>query len=217
MHLYAQQTLRTDSSKIEIRNLDASRIESYKKQKDFIYTETVASPSLWERFWAWVWDKFDELTSTPGGKNAFNITLITLCVIVLIFFILKLKDMNKISAFSRNKNYAKDYTVESENIHDINFDQQIKDALEQRNYRLAVRLRYLNSLKILSDKELINWQPNKTNYDYFYDIRTPEVKQNFMQLTGLFEHAWYGNATTGEQVFDQIESSFSDLKNSIRQ
>ena len=65
---------------------------------------------------------------------------------VLIFVIFKLAGLNLSNIFNKN---AKDidipYTESLENIHQITFDEEIEKALNQRNYRLAVR-QYLAEL-----------------------------------------------------------------------
>ena len=55
----------------------------------------------------------------------------------------------------------------------------ISEAESNNNYRLAIRYYYLWLLKGLSEKEIIDYDPEKTNSDYQYEIKTPEISEQF--------------------------------------
>ena len=50
-----------------------------------------------------------------------------------------------------------------ENLKEADIDSFLDDALRNQDYRLTVRLMYLNIIKSLANKELINWKIDKTN------------------------------------------------------
>jgi len=54
-------------------------------------------------------------------------------------------------------------SVFHENIHELNFDKLISEALAQQHYREGIRLLFLKSLKLLTDRQFIHWQAGKTN------------------------------------------------------
>ena len=58
------------------------------------------------------------------------------------------------------------FKIVEEDINKMDFEKRINDAVNNRDYRLAVRLYYLKMLKLLSDKKIIDWQINKTNSAY---------------------------------------------------
>ena len=49
----------------------------------------------------------------------------------------------------------------------------IKQALQSSDYRQAVRLRYLQTLKYLEDEGKIDWQPSKTPSQYVRQVNMP--------------------------------------------
>jgi hypothetical protein len=104
------------------------------------------------------------------------------------------------------------YQETLENIHEINFDDDIESALAQRNFKLAVRLLYLRSLKQLNDAGLIQWQIEKTNSVYVDELSNPNQRQTFSILTRQFEYIWYGNFPIDEQAFRNINTLFQDFK-----
>jgi hypothetical protein len=107
------------------------------------------------------------------------------------------------------------YTESTENIHEINFDEEIEKAIASHNYRLAVRLLYLRSLKQLSDNGLIQWQPEKTNSVYVYELNNPSVRQSFVSLTRQFEYVWYGGFNIDGAAFGNINQLFQNFKKQL--
>ncbi|HCM77624.1 MAG TPA: DUF4129 domain-containing protein, partial [Cytophagales bacterium] len=62
-----------------------------------------------------------------------------------------------------------------------------------KKYRNGIRLIFLYALKMLADKQYIQWQAGKTNHDYSDELGAGELKTNYNQLSRYFEYAWYGN------------------------
>ncbi len=107
------------------------------------------------------------------------------------------------------------YSESLENIHEINFDDEIEKTVSQRDYRLAVRLLYLKCLKQLSDTHLIQWQIDKTNSAYIYELTDPLQKQTFGLLTHQFEYIWYGDFPIDQQAFVTINQLFQNFKTQL--
>jgi hypothetical protein len=106
--------------------------------------------------------------------------------------------------------------VLDENIHEMDFDQLIREATAQNDYRKAIRLLFLHALKILSDKHLVHWEQGKTNHDYLKELNVDEVKTGFNQLNFYFEHAWYGNFAVSENTFVKVQDIFKDWRERLR-
>jgi hypothetical protein len=66
-----------------------------------------------------------------------------------------------------------------ENIHEINFPEAILKLEKQHDYRSAIRYHFLQALKKLSDKNLITWNPEKTNRDYLREIEKQSIEGRF--------------------------------------
>jgi len=86
----------------------------------------------------------------------------------------------------------------------------IQKAIEQKNYRLAVRYYYLQLLQRLSDKQLIDWQQQKTNEDYISEIELNPLKEKFKWSTYLYDFIWYGNFDIDQAEFSRVEAAFSE-------
>ena len=103
----------------------------------------------------------------------------------------------------------------SENIFEINYEQEISKAIAAKNYRLAVRMLYLRTLKELSDRQLIQYTNEKTNSDYLFQLSGTAYYRNFFRLTRNFEYTWYGKFEHSQDSFGLIQNDFSNFKQQL--
>jgi hypothetical protein len=104
------------------------------------------------------------------------------------------------------------YDSFSENIFTIDYDTEIQKAIDSANYRFAVRLMYLQTLKSLSQTNKIKYQQQKTNYDYVLQLFNTSYYKPFFKLTRNFEYTWYGQFEVSENAFVNMKKDFSDFK-----
>jgi Domain of unknown function (DUF4129) len=211
-----KEKLAFDSSLVQQRHFSESSIKAYTNDEDFQYEkEAVETPSAWDRFWQWFWNKYNEIISTEAGRTTMQIIYWLLGIAAVTFFVLKVINMNRMNLFDASSQTDIPYAIEDENIHTIYFNEAIQQALQSGNYRLAIRLLYLQNLKILADRSLIVWQPNKTDADYLREIVKPGLKQSFKNITDIFEYAWYGNLVVTKDDFAGIQKEFAQFQNQL--
>lgn len=207
-----------DTTSINARSFDSSTVDRLKNDSELQYQEvpTVAE-SLWTRFLAWLADFieafFDKAVNTGWGRIlTYGAALIIVVVLIMTFL--------KVNAFkvfySGEGAESFKHAVLDENIHEMDFDKLIQEALAREDYRLGVRLIFLYSLKMLADKNLIHWDQGKTNHDYLGELNVPELKNGFHELNFYFEYAWYGNFDISPNMFSHVQRMFNDWKNRIR-
>jgi hypothetical protein len=209
--LFSQQALVFDTSKVEVRIFNTGKLREFKNNRDFQYDRVLEPPaSLWDRFWSWFWNKIDEMLSTETGKRTFSTIMIVIAAAVLVYTIMKITGMSGAGLFrSKNTGAGIPYTTLDEDIHAISFEEAIERAVNEGNLRLAVRLLYLQTLKKLSDRGLINWQINKTNIAYVQELAGTTYGQSFNQLTLKFETNWYGDRHIEPEAFRQVRDEFN--------
>jgi hypothetical protein len=206
--------LKMDTATISPFTFSEQKMASYKKNRSFIYLENEIENQFtwWDKLWAAFWRWMNNILSNPNTNNALNVIWVVLGAIAIVFAALKLLDMD-LKRFTTGNSAPLDlaYHETPENIHEINFEAEINLAAKDRNYRLAVRLLYLQCLKKLTDKSIIHWEASKTNHAYLNEISDVKNKQQFSILTKQFEYAWYGDFPVNEQGFAQISKSFDDF------
>lgn len=214
----ALPVLQTDNSSIQIRKFSSSALNEYRQQREFKYEDHPGeAESMWDQFWRWFWYQVDNLMSGKVTGNLINLLFILLGSSALVFLVLKLMGMDMMQIFTgKNSTPEIPYHENLENIYEISFDAEIEKAISNRNFRLAVRLLYLNLLKKLSDAGAIKWQQDKTNQAYLQEIQNPEQQQKFSLLTRQFEYIWYGNFKVDQEDFQQIKASFQQFNPRLR-
>jgi len=138
---------------------------------------------------------------------------IALGAAALIFVIFKLAGVDLLSAIKgKPMNAPLPYDESDENIYAIDFEPEIENAIAQQNYRLAVRLLYLRTLRQLSDANLIHWENTKTNSIYINELIDTDQRLAFKLLTRQFEYVWYGEMIIDSDVFKKISVLFTNFK-----
>jgi Domain of unknown function (DUF4129) len=176
------------------RQPDEARLRELRADSDFQYAE--AAPEgmgLWDRFWYWVGRLLVRLLGTPGGRLTWQYGWYAAIVAALVFGVLKLLKVDLTGAFGRSaRRTGLNYDVLAEDIHGVDFPARLAEAEAAGNYRLAVRLGYLEALKLLSDQGLLLWEPNKTNHAYLQELPAGALREAFRVATRQFEYVWYG-------------------------
>lgn len=208
--------MRKDSIKINPSKFDKQAISDYKDQKEFQYDEVQGQQiSWWDRFWMWFWNNLGRLFVGAASNSVSKYFFIAAGVAFVIFVVVKLIGAENI--FSKKaKETILHYDILNENIHEIDYEKELQKLVSERKYRLAVRLLYLQALKKLSDADIIQWQPDKTNYNYLTEISKPELKTDFGKLTTQFDYIWYGDFPVDEDKFTPINRSFNQFNQQIK-
>ena len=65
----------------------------------------------------------------------------------------------------------------------------------------------------MAKNHYIEWDIEKTNTDYLYEIKNPIHKEEFTYLSYLYNYIWYGEFEIDERMFQKAENRF---KNAIK-
>ena len=214
---FAQMTVQVDTAHIEGRAFKKEALNVLKQDKAFQYEQLQEPPaSLWDRFWNWFWWKVGQILRTREGKTTMWTLFTIFGVAMIVFFVMKVTGMSKDGLFGRSSRSGLQYTTDSEDIHQISFDEAINHAVAEGNYRLATRYLYLQALKKLSDKGFIQWQLNKTNTDYLLEVASKPWHPVFRLLTNNFEYTWYGEIPVSHDSFQELRNQFQQFNNQLK-
>ena len=221
-------SVKVDSCSIVQKKFDAKALNKYKSDKDFDYSENniVKDPTLIERLFNWLSRQLlrflEWIFGVKYAKGILgNILMVTPYIIVgvlmflLIKFFLKVNSNSIISCASNKSVVA--ITEDEELIRSKDLLKLIQQAIDQKNYRLAIRFYYLNTIKQLEDKELIAWEQQKTNEDYIKEISKESIKLAFIDLTMLYDFVWYGNFEINENKFERVITTFKAITSLINE
>lgn len=146
--------------------------------------------------------------------SLFWIVIVVVLLAGVIYFLLA----NKINIFARSgkgvvKNDAGDLL--QEDIFELPYQQLLQKAYAEGNYRFAVRILYLQTLKLLSEKSLIHFQPDFTNVHYLLQLQPTPYYQPFFTITRHYEYIWYGQFTPAAPVFEKVKKDFLSMQNML--
>ncbi len=102
-----------------------------------------------------------------------------------------------------------------EDIFALNYEREIGKAVAEKNFRLAVRLLYLRTLKELSERNIIEYRHEKTNSDYLNGLFGGNYYQSFFRLTRNFEYTWYGGFPLSEEAYQMMQTDFFNFKSGL--
>ncbi|MBL7932033.1 MAG: hypothetical protein JNL60_09025, partial [Bacteroidia bacterium] len=102
-----------------------------------------------------------------------------------------------------------------ENVHEVDLDSLLQEALRTNNYRLALRLNFLIVVKLLSQKGKITWAKEKTNWEYHLEIRDKLLADRFREIVISFESFWYGEHVLGENQYYQAEPLYKAIQDQL--
>ena len=185
---------------------DTAKIAHYQADSHFDYNSQLVHKNfnLYEIVINW----FRELIHNLFGSviaEKYSGTILAVVFVLFILLLIFVVYKKRPELFYREKKFLK-YNVEEETIYGVDFNCEINNALGRKDYQLAVRLVYLETLKHLSDFRCIDWQTYKTPTEYLYEMKRKGVSEEFRQLTNRFLMVRYGN-------FEATESTYETVKN----
>ncbi|MCD9575607.1 DUF4129 domain-containing protein [Flavobacterium soyae] len=217
---YTEKDIQIDSDSIEAKTFSKNYQKKY-TNPDFVYEYKTPEKSLWDRFKDWLASIFRSLFSFSTTEASLSFVgiliriILTLGVILMIYLIVK-AIINKEGQwiFGKNSNKRTVYYSDIEkNIHLLDFEKLIKESLESGEKRAAIRYYYLWLLKIMAQNNYIEWDIEKTNSDYLYELQRPAHREEFTYLSYLYNYIWYGEFEIDENTFNKAQSRF---KNAIK-
>ena len=140
----------------------------------------------------------------------------TLAVLFVLFILYKLFLTEGV--FRKRSTEAKASTPEAEEeviSNESDMAILIRQAVQNGNYRLAIRYQYLQTLFKLSAKNLIQMAADKTNNQYVREISNTNYQNDFAALTLNYEYVWYGEFAIDENIYRRLESGFSHFNSKL--
>ncbi len=95
-------------------------------------------------------------------------------------------------------------------------DRLIGVAVNDGNYRLAIRLLYRRTLSELKDLGMINFRPERTDAEYVRDLAGTAFGDSYRQAVRMFQSAWYGLEQVSMADFHRAQQAFDAVRATIR-
>jgi len=212
-----------EDSEVTPISFEKSKIEDYKDDNAFNYEE-ITEENWWTRFKKWIgtlWGDFIQWLFGDVEAGTFLALFIQIlpylfllgCIAFVIWLVIKLNPGSKILASQETPGVF--FSEEEQIIKSKDIKKLIQKALENKDYRLAVRYYYLLILKRLTDAELIEYEFDKTNSEYFKEISEASINSSFRKITTIYDYIWYGNFVVTQEDYQKAEDQFKNLEHKI--
>ncbi len=206
-----------DSTVLQHRAFDSEVMRELKEDSDMHYKQPPsAAESIWSRIMRWFGEILRSIFGAATGMGWLKILIYVIGIGIVIALVMLILRVNAFKVLFGARGAPVKMGVIEENIHEMDFDQLIREAVDQGDYRRGVRLLFLHALKILSDKHLIRWEPGKTNHEYVGELQQGELREGLDDLSYYFDYAWYGNFGVTSEIFQEAQSVFSNWKQVVR-
>jgi hypothetical protein len=198
---------------IDIHLLSNDLLDKYKNDPEFDYDGGPKESEDWiTKIKNWINQQLAILRSSKTYSTILDYLYYGLMIAALLLIIRGLIKADRRGLLFGKINSNEIKMIESEeDISQINFDELIAAAAERKDYKLAVRYLFLKSLKLLSEKELIELRNNKTNHQYLSEIKNNRISNAFQIATSRFEWIWYGDFPVDEKVMKSSQNDFNEL------
>ena len=203
--------------------IDTAQIARWQSQPDFEYSRELADDGM--TFSDWLLMKLgrllDAFFDSSSGSAAVRWTLIFIAVAALVLAVWYLWCYQP-WLFHRQETLVQDGDEAVDNIYGVDFDAALAQALAAENYREAIRVVYLQTLKALADARLIDWQPFKTPSQYVHELAPARPSSApsasgplcsggaaapaFRSLTAHFLRVRYGNFPATRALYDDVQA-----------
>jgi hypothetical protein len=230
-----------DSSLVEVRNFKSKNLEKLRNDPDFNYEEEdIKDYNKEDSDWEWKQWRYEQEQKKKGknGENddweikkvrrqespnlSINLgesAIYIASAIAIIFLVLALLGVNPMSLFRRNAKISVQ-EIQEEDVDKLdknNLDDKISQAILKKDYTQAIRFLYLKTLFLLSQKQYIQLQKEKTNLEYQHELRKNKkaLYEDFKYQSKIFAYIKYGGFEISEAQFDSLHPQFKSLHSKI--
>ena len=191
---------------LQFRRLPDNTIKALREDKAFWY----ANETFKKR------EKKKERTSFTAHPLFQTILWLIIVAGFVTFLILYLYNSNA-SLFRKSSAIADEETdAEASDIFAINYQKEIDKAVGMSNYRLAVRLMFLRLLRNLSDRNIIQYKQDSTNFDYMMQLHPTGMYPDFSRLARNYEYSWYGQFEIDKEKYSIIKNEFENFERKLK-
>lgn len=185
--------------------IDSVLTGRWRAQQDFDYTRELADGGT--SFADWLKSLLSEWLNDMFGtawENDYAQWALAAVGVVVVGFIVWYAWRYHRGLFRGQESGQQASEATEDTIYGIDFDVAINEAAGRADYREAVRLVYLRTLKVLSDRGQIDWQPWKTPSQYVGELTAPGDVASFRSLTSHFLRVRYGNFPATRALYDEV-------------
>lgn len=211
---------RADNTPVQTIQIDKTMLDDFKDDNDYAYRPRDIKKNFVEKFFDWLSQKWDEFIDWIFGEQELGefmeilIRVLPYMLIALGLFVI-IRLLYKYDVFKTAKSKPQQLSIQLSDDEKIvksnNIDDYLKQAIQEKDFRMAVRYLYLNVLRQLEIKQYIRYTKDKTNNDYINEVEKTPLGNEFKRLTYYYDFIWYGEYPINETFYFKLENEFNDF------
>ncbi len=212
----------------DLRHFDDNAMKEMGKDPLYNYAKTSQDEGWFKqmlnKIWQFILNKFENLFGKLDGVTSYHIELLFKIVVYILFaasliiLIMRLlkADLRWLlfKRLNQTEIIANDLGIDQ--IHKLDLETLLREAIAQKNLNRAIRILYLKSLKYLADTEQVVWYAHKTNQDYLCELQKHPAKPQMTELTYWFDYACYGNFPIKQVQFDAAQKNYQAIEDIVQ-
>lgn len=153
-------------------------------------------------------------SASADGLKYFYYGLVLVAIVLIVLWLTRnLKGNTKLE---EKTIIAENLADLEENVHELDLEQLLKEALARGDFRLALRLNFLIIIKLLSQKGHIRWAKEKTNWEYYAELKDRLIADQFREIVNSFEGFWYGEHPLDIRQYYNAEGTYKAMQERLR-
>lgn len=159
--------------------------------------------------------KNSNTSEVSSGMQIVGICLLVIVIGLMLYYIIVQRNRTPIDKKIEVEKKLVENIEEIEDITTLETVDLLKISEDNESYNVSVRILFLQLLQLLNDRNLILWKKRKTNREYLSELIGHHAHIQFVQLTQIYEQAWYGDTTVTQEEYASIKISFVSIIQSL--
>ena len=194
--------------------VDTLRLNAWRADSQYDYSREFVQSGF--SIMGWIREQisrfFDSIFGSRFYEDNATFIYVMLGLMVVVGFVYFLYRKHP-ELFGRSGKVELTAMMTEDSIYGVDFEAGIARALSEQNYREAVRLVYLQTLKNLSDAGRIDWKPYKTPTEYTREVPTADFRLFSMH----FLRVRYGNFSAAQPLVDEMQQLRQTILHDLRE
>ena len=206
-------TIQIDSSAHKEVKIKESSLSKYRADNEFTYGFT--TPDKGDSISDYI-EYYINKVIYKLFKYSYNNIIVAFLYVFIILLVIYLIVSNSGSEFGRIFN-RQGYMIKNTNVkigedeRDINYVELISQLYNSNKFNEAVRYYHKYLLITLDEQKHLSYSEQKSNLDYRYEIKNPDLRKDYGVLTRVFENVYYGDYDIASDSFHKIKGQFDEL------
>lgn len=198
-----------------LRHFDGELFEKYAQDNELNYERNI-NKSFLQRLKEIISTLFDKLLGNSDVAKINNLSDKILNIVLMVIFLvavyvavrLFMNHRGRWFFEKKNEMVSVDLSNVEKHIHEADFETLLNEVEQNGDTRQSIRVLYLWVLKIFADNDIIQWNPDKTNIDYLFEIRDKALQEQFRYLSYLYNYIWYGGFSINDSEYRNARETF---------